>query len=256
MDILYLDESGDPNGWKVQRNFVLGGIATHENEIYRLSNKLNELQKKYFPDRIIPVEFHATQIRNRKDAFRHFNREERIEIMSDVYSILQKEHFPNVILFATSINISAVRSQSHVTRTCFENVCQNFNLNLYNAMLIAKQKGTRFSKGLVIIDRGRERRYLQLFDEFRNEKEVEKYLANIVDIPYFAACSDTRMLQYADFIANAVWEYFEKGDCENIDKIRHLFYRGTRTWAVPGLNHITNEDCDCYSCEFKRENGI
>ena len=213
MDIIYLDESGSPNSWGVQKNFVLGGLSVHEPHVYRLSKELNELQEKHFPDRKVSLEYHATKIRSGKGPyFNEFSQSERNDMMHDVYSILEKEHFPNVILFATSIDISAVINQSQVTRTCFEDVCQNFNLNLYNAMKLAQQKGSTFSKGLIIMDRGREKHYLELFNEFRSEKEVEKYLGNIIDIPYFTACSDTRMLQYADFIANAVWRYFEKDD--------------------------------------------
>jgi hypothetical protein len=251
-----LDESGDPFGWKQQRNFVLGGIAVHETQIYRLSNKLDQLQKEYFPDRQIPVEFHVTQIRNRKDEYSSFSEDEREEIISKVYSILAKQRFPRVILFATSLDVSALPNRAAATQINFENICKNFNLNLYHSMLHAKKTGKPFSKGLVIIDRGREKRYLQLFDEFRRSEEVEGYLANVVDIPYFGACSDTRMLQYADFVSNAVWRYYEYGDSEHIDQIKHLFYCGSENWPVSGLNHITKHDCDCYSCSFKDANEI
>jgi hypothetical protein len=231
-------------------------MSVYEGQIYSLSKKLDDLQKKYFPGIEIPIEFHSHWIRTGKGQFRSFSPEERENIISDVYSILEKEHFPNVIAFATVLDITAVINPAQVTRTCFENICQNFNLNLYHAMKISQAKGMQFSKGLVIIDRGREKQYRQLFSEFKSEELVQKHLANIVDIPYFAACSDTRMLQYADFIANAAWRYYEKDDSSLIDKIIHLFYRGPKTYPVPGLNHITKKTCECYSCKFKKTNRI
>ncbi len=46
MHILYLDESGGPYSWNVQKNFVLGGVAIHEGQIYNLTKAMNDLQEK------------------------------------------------------------------------------------------------------------------------------------------------------------------------------------------------------------------
>lgn len=245
MHILYLDESGGPNSWNVQRNFVLGGVAIHEGQIYSLTKELNDLQEKYFPGIRIPIEFHVTPIRDgRGPHFNKFSRETREQMIDDVYHIMQKSHFPNLIAFATSLDISAVDNPTQVCRDCFEDVCQHFNLFLYNQY----RKGI-MSKGLLIIDRGREKQYLHHFGEFKKSEKVETYLGNIVDIPYFAACRETRMLQLADFCANAVFRYFESGITYEFEKIVHLFYRGIPQFPVQGLYHITNnETCDCCVC--------
>ena len=64
MNLLYLDESGDPRGWSDQRNFVLGGISVHESQIYTLSKEFDDLQEEFFPGIQLPIEIHATVIRN------------------------------------------------------------------------------------------------------------------------------------------------------------------------------------------------
>ena len=95
-----------------------------------------------------------------------------------------------------------------------------------------------------------------LFSEFKKSKDVETYLANIVDIPYFAACSETRMLQLADFVSNAVWRYIEKGITQEIDKIKHLFYVGPVAFPISGFTHITQDtSCACIACDFKSKYG-
>lgn len=257
MHLLYLDESGDINGWNTQKNFVLGGISVFEGQIYSLTKDLNDLQDEYFPGYQIPIEFHVSAIRSRKGP--HFNglsKDERAEVIEKIYDILQKRRFPNVVVFGTGIHISAVQNAGQVCQTCFEDVCQNFNRFLYSGMKIAQMKKKSFSKGMLIIDRGREKRYRQHFAEFRAEADAQKYLANIVDIPYFSACAETRMLQLADFISNALWRYFEKGITHEYDKIKHLFYRGPAAFPVPGFNHIIDETCSCDACEFKKANGI
>lgn len=245
MHILYLDESGGPNSWQVQKNFVLGGVAIHEGQIYTLTKEMNDLQEKYFPGIKVPIEFHTTPIRHGKGPhFNKFSEAEREQILDDVYNILHKTYFPNVIAFATSIDISAVKSPMQVTRDCFRDVCQNFNLFLYH-----QYKKGYWGKGMLIIDRVRERQYLQIYSEFKQSDDVEEYLGNIIDIPYFGACRETRMLQLADFIANAVFRYYESGITKHMDKIMPRFYRGPVYHPTRGLNHITSDaTCKCYAC--------
>ena len=245
MRILYLDESGGPNSWDDQNNFVLGGVAVHEGQIYSLTRELNMLQEKYFPDISIPIEFHVRPIRQGKGPhFNKFDFETRCKIIDDVYDIVNDCGFPNLIPFATVMDISAVKNSDQVCRDCFEDVCQNFNLYLYD-----QYKQGFPNKGLLVIDRGRERQYRQHFGELKKSEAVKEYLGNIVDIPYFAACKETRLLQVADFISNAVFRYYEWDVTDNFDKISSLFFQGSYLYPVKRLNHITrDESCQCCAC--------
>jgi len=247
MHILYLDESGGPNSWNEQKNFVLGGVAIHEGQIYSLTKELNDIQEKYFPGISFPIEFHVTPIRQGKGPyFKNMSLDARKELIQDVYRVIEKQYFPSLIAFATSIDATAVKNPTQVTHDCFEGVCQKFNLYLYH-----QYKQENPNKGLLVIDRGREKQYLQIFSEFKNSEEVQKYLANIVDIPYFTACRETRMLQLADFVANAVWRYYEKNECEEMNHIISRFYRGPRNYPTSGLTHLTLDDtCKCYACNY------
>jgi hypothetical protein len=246
MHILYLDESGSPNSWNIQKNFVLGGVAIHEGQIYALNRALNAIQEKYFPGITVPIEFHVSPIRKGTPPhFNQFSEDVREQIINDVYDVIQKASFPGFIAFATSIDISAVKDPTQVSEACFEDVCQHFNLFLHHQY----KKGIP-TKGLLIIDRGREKQYLQHFTEFKKATEVEKFLGNIIDIPYFAACSETRMLQIADFISNAVFRYYESGITKEMDKVLPRFYTGPKYQPISGLGHITNQKgCQCHACQ-------
>lgn len=234
----------------MQKNFVLGGVAIHEGQIYTLNKELNTIQEKYFPGITVPIEFHVTHIRKGKGPhFNKFSEDVRERIIDDVYNIIQKAYFPNLIAFATSIDISAVKNPNQACHACFEDVCQNFNLFLYHQY----KKGIPV-KGLLIIDRGREKQYLQHFGEFKKSKAIQEYLGNIIDIPYFAACSETRMLQIADFCSNAVFRYYETDITQEIDKILPRFYFGPRYHPIFGLKHMTEDrTCQCYACKRKIE---
>ncbi|MBX8646087.1 MAG: DUF3800 domain-containing protein, partial [Thermoplasmata archaeon] len=48
--LLYVDESGDPLGWRDQTHFILGAIAVHEGQVNTISRKLDEIQRIVFPE--------------------------------------------------------------------------------------------------------------------------------------------------------------------------------------------------------------
>ena len=62
-DVVYLDESGNPGSFRNnQDHFVIGGIAVHEGQIRQLSDRLDAIESRFFPDISIPLKFHATDI--------------------------------------------------------------------------------------------------------------------------------------------------------------------------------------------------
>jgi len=68
MYLLYLDESGnenDPN----DRYFVLGGIALFERQTYFLTQAIEQVQDRHFPNHQ-PIPFHASEIRSGRDLWR------------------------------------------------------------------------------------------------------------------------------------------------------------------------------------------
>jgi hypothetical protein len=240
MYLLYLDESGDPNGWQYQKNYVLAGVAIHEGQIWRLGNELDNIQSKYFPGISYPIAFHASETRRGKGHFENLKPERRKEVLVDVCNVIGSSVFPNLVAFAIVVDISAVESALQVRRLTLEDVCARFN-----TFLIRQHKAERPSKGLLVIDRNREGEYRSLMGDFRRDGVKSGYLGNIVDIPYFAGCADTRMLQLADSLANAVFQYYENGKKELFDIIEPKFDRREKGHPPDGLKHVIKRICDC-----------
>jgi len=188
MYLLYLDESGVPNGWQKQRHYVLGGVAVFEGQIHRISNELEAIQTKYFPNITIPISFHATEIRRGKGHFEPFTPNIRDDMLKDVYNVIANTNFPNLIAFATAIHISAVQNIEQVRGHVLGDVCSRFN-----TFLKRQHRAKKTSKGLLIIDRNQADQYRQLVCDFKVGGTRYGYIDNIVDIPYFARCLDTRM---------------------------------------------------------------
>ena len=78
---------------------------------------------------------------------------------------------------------------------------------------------------------------------------------NIADIPYFAPARNTRLLQLADFVTNAVYRRYEGGNTRHFDRMMPLFdHDGER---LHGLLHLSQRPWECYcpACMARRAAG-
>ena len=246
MYLLYLDESGDPNHFVLgQNHFVLGGVAIHEGQIFALSKSLDAIQNRYFPSISIPINFHATEIRGGSGRYREFLPKIREQILKDIYDIIKNARFPNLIAFATVINVDVLQDASQARPSTLEDVCIRFN-----TFVMRQYKHGLPNKGLLIIDRNRAEEYRKLLRNYQEAGTRYGYLGNIVDIPYFARCHETRMLQLADFCAYAVFRYYERNDDRYLKQILPRFDR-RRINQPDGLKHIIKAPCKCIACSWR-----
>ena len=246
LHILYLDESGDPQAWQLQKHFVLGGVAIHEGQVQSLAKQLDDIQARFFPDMHVPVIFHATDIRNGKGIFRDLIPNRREQLLNALYQAMSTAKFPNLVAFATAMHVSVAQSPDQVLHDTFQDICQRFN-----TFLVREFKSGRPTKGLLIIDRAHAERYRQLIADFQREGTEYGYLGNIVDIPYFARRHDTRMIQLADLCAYAVFRYYEHADTYCFDKVLPRFDRRSPQHPPDGLKHITQKPCQCAACSWR-----
>ena len=246
MYVLYLDESGDPNGWSTrpQNHFVIGGIAVHEGQIHTLTSQLDQIQNDFFPGIRVPIAFHASDIRNGRDRFRQLLEADRVRLLDSVYSVLRNARFPNLIAFATAMHISCVVSADQVLHDTFGDVCMRFN-----TFLVRQYNAGYKDKGLLVIDQAHEESYRHLVADFQRSGTSHGYLGNVVDIPYFAGRRDTRMLQLADFCASAVYQHYEHNDSVHFHSVFDRFDRKLPRRQPPdGLKHLTRLQCACEAC--------
>jgi len=244
MYLFYVDESGDVSRWQDQDNFVLAGVAVHEGQVRILSEALNQVQRQFFPDIHVPLEFHAQHIRSGKGRFRAMPYEQRAALLDAAYDVIASARFPNLIAFVSAIHVSAVQSSAQALETCLEDICGCFNLFLFR-----KFKAGYKDKGLMIMDRsGRDRRVRELMSDFEHHGTRLGYLGNIVDVPYFAESSRTRMLQLADLLAYAAGRYFNSNDNTYIEKVFPRFDGVCQGGDLLGLRHIVGRPYWCNDC--------
>ena len=234
MYLIYLDESGNPNGWTNQDHFVIGGVAVHEGQVQRLSDRLDAVQSEFFPNIYVPLNFHAVDIRSGNGRrFRRMVRDVREDLLEAVYDAILDIPYPGVVPFATAIHISAVVSAEQALRDTFEDVLRRVNA------FLAQSDRADPQYGLLVIDRSQftESRYPALLSEIR--RTAPERVDRIVDVPYFSQSSDTRLLQAADFCAHAVFRHYERGDGHFLDRIMPRSNSDGSDSPRDGLRYIT-----------------
>ena len=194
---------------------------------------MDEIQTKYFGELKVPIEFHAGDMKTGNKRWHNVQPYTIEEIMSEVYDVIADAPFPTLVAFGNALHISkAENSESSNLKIAFQDVCSTFN-----KFLIRMHKLGNTNKGLLIIDDAHKSQFRDLINVFRREGVEGQPIHNIVDIPYFSASQDTRMIQLADFCVYAVYRYYEKADSSYIDKIQSRF-----NWRDPlhadGLKHV------------------
>lgn len=254
MYILHLDESG-VSGTEASY-FVLAGLAAFEREIHFFSQDLDQLQTEYFPSEKGPVHFHATKLHPRPSGqldapWNQLTVEQRREIKARFGEIIGSHRG---ILFGCAIErkFAELRGQDPYERA-FEDVLSRFDLFLSRYNRTAHSGGLEEQRGLIVVlaQSGYQRTLALLAQRFRESGTRWGQLHNVTDIPYFAPAQDTRMLQYADFIANAIYGRYHAGITIDFDRIAQKF--DTEGNVIHGLAHLTlNASCSCLACFSRR----
>ena len=248
MYILYLDESGTH---QEASYFVLAGLAVFEREIYWFSQDLDSLQKEYFPAENKPVHFHARTLRVSNTAklpapLNQLTKEQLREIKDKVYEILRKR---GATLFGCAIEkkYAALRHEDPY-EWAFEDLISRFDMFLSRINRAEKEKDKEEQRGLVVLAESNYKKTISLLAQRLQQTGTRwRSIHNVTDIPMFAPSPDSRMLQYADFCANAIYGRYETGHTLDFDKIASKFDR--QDSAVHGLSHLSNEShCVCLAC--------
>ncbi len=254
MYVLYLDESG---AHEQASYFVLAGLAVFEREIYWFTQDMEKLQREYFPNETEPVFFHVSQLRAPQGQqlpppWNQLSRQQRLEIKDKVFEIIRDRR---AVLFGCAVekNYAILRGEDPSDRA-FEELTNRFDLYLSRVNRSASQESREEQRGLVVLA-GSTSNYEKTISLLaRRMREIGtrwRLLRNVTDIPYFAPAKDTRMLQYADFCANAIYGRYNSKLTGDFDRIALKFDR--EGGVIHGLSHLTTDsECPCLAC-FARQ---
>ena len=244
MHLLYLDDAGSVTN-RDNRHFILAGIALFERQTHWLQTRLDNLVGTLGhpePDRL---ELHGNQILAGRNWWRSMPSRQRRTVILDglATSRALRGHWR---LFGAVIDKQALSPKDPV-EYAFEQLCSRFDLFLRR---LHHQGDSQ--RGLIILDKAakaqQEMRLQSLASEFKDVGHTWGVTRNLADVPLFVDSRATRIIQYADLVAYAMWRKFEQDDSEFFDVIAGDF--DSEGGVVHGLHHFKsfNDDCDCPGC--------
>ena len=245
MYVLYLDESGTHGEASY---FVLAGLAVFEREIHWFGQDLDALQTEYFPDQP-PIHFHATKLRGSRvePPWDSLSVEQRRTLKQRVYGIVRNRR---ASLFACAVEKEWARTRSLDSyEHAFEQIVSRFDMFLSRSNRVAIADGKEEQRGMLVLAESAFQKTLGVLARKLQTAGTRwgTQLHNVTDVPLFASPTDTRLLQFADFCANAVYGRYQSGLTRDFDQIASKFDHDGG--VMHGLTHITTDnECVCLAC--------
>ena len=247
---LYLDGSGTHSD---ARHFVLAGVCVYESNAHWAADQLDRIQSSYFPDYDDSVHFHATSLFAMEMTPSRFpldqlDRRTRLELLLELYEIVFK-------LYGTFFAV--VIEKSYLGEDPYEHALEQIH-SRFDRFLgrMSGERGQR-DKGLIVIADSQYRERLEVLSrQLAREGTQWGELRNIFDVPFFALSKNSRLLQIADLIANAVYGRYESGHASMFDKMLPKF-DSDGSGRIHGLLHLTSSRLACYMpCCLMRRLGV
>lgn len=246
--LLYLDDSGSVRNQK-EEHFVLAGLILHENSLFWINKRMNELAGEISNQAPETVEFHASEIYcpRGKEPWETMTRENRVQTQKEVLKIIANESKRSGACILAAVINKKENTETDPMKTAFEDLCSRFDKYIAR---IHKRDGNNKEKGLIIIDKSEayESVLQDMMIEFRRKgTKWNERLNSIPEVPLFVNSKTSRPIQAADHIAYSVFRRYERGDAQYFDIIQSCFDKNGP--QIYGLSHITkNKDCTCPSC--------
>lgn len=251
MYLLYVDESGQPKGHGPgsSSHFVLGGLALHEQDCYPLARSLESLQARLLPAHP-DLELHATDMWAGRKEWARVPVNERRSLLQAVFHHLGVWTSPRgaaPIFFAAAVEKSSFRGVDLVERT-HEEVFAKFNSTLMRFHLAGDSH-----RALVIADESSYEKLMQtLLPKWKNEGARIGAMHSFIEVPLYVDSKASKLVQVADFVAWATWQYYENRVPTFIQDLNGRF--DADNGVQHGLVHLHTGHwtCICVSCGSRR----
>lgn len=248
MYILYVDESGDGGSAPgSSKHLVLAGVAMHEGQWRKLVKSMDNIQLTHFPQAGGLVEFHACALRSGKKVFRGLPKAKRSQLMGDVYGVISGTA-RGLTLFAAIIDKPAFRAKYQNRVDPYEGAFEGLS-TMFDFFLGRVQNRTgNVVRGIVVFDESRPalskqiRSQLTKFQAGGTKWTAMKYL---IETAFFFDSAASRIMQLADFVAYAVYRWYEANDNTLLKLILQKFDRqgskmhGLKCYPLASTKHCT-----------------
>ena len=258
-----------------------------EHRVLWVAGELDKIERDYFPElnpQDRPVFFHCTVVRNSSSflAKRRPNpadrqlallidtwtKAERTQFLSDVYRVFRNQAPLDLVLFCVIVDKSACGPTPMATKElgtlryerAFEELYATANayLRRHHQERVDLSRGLHGhgpQKGILLMDRSSRAEMVKSHAAGyrRAGTRYGSTAFNVVETPVFLPSTDSRLLQLADFGANAVLRgYRPKTDRDSRFFDETLLDKFDRDGSeCHGLLHIQPSDCDCPARHYR-----
>ena len=248
MYLLYIDESGNPRS-PTDQYFTLAGVALHEEDSYPFARSLHGL----LPAKYNHLELHASRMWSGRHEWAPVPRLTRRRLVSDVIEHLQTWTAPSGRVpryFAVALHRQSFPGINPVERA-HEELFRRFD-----TFLSRLHQTGRSHRSLVIADDSSyEELMQQLVPQWKLTGSRIGRLHSFADVPLYVDSRASRSIQAADFLAWAVWHYYEHGHRQHIEKINKRF--DAESGIQHGMAHLVHHyrSCVCVAC-YSRQHSV
>lgn len=251
MYLLFLDESGTHGASPV---FVLAGVAVHENDVWRLGQKIETgLHKVLTPlgMNAFDFELHGSEMKSpptrRNSPWKALIYTDRLKALDVAYRSI-RTFVPTDPAFPMAFFGAVIERR----RPDFAEHAYELILNKFDDMLgdVSRTSGNQ-QRGVVVHDDGVIEHSVQSWtSQWMQAAGRVGQIHNIVVVPLFANSRATRLLQAADLVCYSLWRYYANTDERYVRELWKLFHSdGTQ---MHGLIHVcadfARRTCTCPPC--------
>ena len=248
MYLLYVDESGRP-GLGADTHLVVAGLAIHEADCYPLARSLRSVQKKWVGAANADLELHATDIWSGRKEWARVDLAVRRKLIRGVFTHLanwESADGRSLRFFGAAVH------KPSFPKSSMERAHEEL-LARFDEFLTRLHHAGDSHRSLVVADDSSYERILQsLAPRWMAGTERLPPLHSLVEVPLYVDSKASRLVQAADFIAWAIWQYYENGHTEHIQKLNDRF--DADGGIQHGLVHLSRgyRSCTCIPCESRR----
>ncbi len=225
MHLLYLDESGSGSDCQ---HFVLAGVSFFERSTHWAEQKLNEIVSGLTTGGIHELELHGAPMHGGRGVWRRFEVAQRQGAICEALRVGVGEN-RDCRLFGAVIKKDQC-GERDVVELAFEELCRRFDIYLAG---LHRRKDTQ--RGIMILDKSStELRIQKLARTFKYDGHAAGKTRNYAEVPLFLDSKASRLIQLADLVAYAMFQYYERSNSRYFDVIRHRFH-GDSVAANQGL---------------------
>jgi hypothetical protein len=252
--LLYVDESGQTSATKgSSAYFVLAGLAVHEEDCYPFAQSLATVQFKAVGRDHAGLELHASRIWGGRHEWSKVSGADRMALLDAVFQHLASWQAPSgraPTYFAVAIHKKSFRGRS-IIELAHEELFARFD-----ALIGRLHRAGDSHRSLVIADASSYEALVQrLAPTWKRGGRIGK-LHSLIEVPLFVSSHASPLVQVADFIAWAIWNYYEHRHTQ------YAQYLNDRFDAAGGIQHGVAHmirgynHCGCIPCESRRTHSV